>query len=351
MSDPVEELQRMVEGLEVASGFRELNAACEQGKPWNASQIMVGLNDTNHRMVVGFRETVRATSSTARLAQINSARLDSVEEVVSDQKKDLIGRVKTCLNKVEEKVVTKEQLNKALEKSGLAKEVHFLERNVTIDEKGFCTLTLILHGLKIEKTDGYEKPNETMILVKERFLRALGLSPQNVTLLAANRLPKGRNSNKPPPIKLKFLSPNDVHIVLENLHKLKNNEACKGLHIERDVPLMLTPERKKAKAIAYQYRKTHGKEYVCKITYPRNKAQVSVKKRDEAEFKDLSSDEMDQLLRQSKESYWADEAEEAESQENDQRGQRGRDTSKKRQRATPGQDRTAKEGRFSDLFT
>ena len=170
------------------------------------------------------------------------------------------------------------------------------------------------------------------------------MTKDDVNLLSAVRLPKGKNSTKPAPIKLRFLTPADVHLVLESLHLLKGVRECKGIHIERDVPMMLNEQRKKGNAIVWQYRLTHGKDYQGRIWYPGNRVQVAMRKRGEDTYKDLTKDEMEELYAKSKRSSnWADD----DDAEGASGGRRGRSGSI-RQRSTPGEDSRSKKTKFSD---
>ena len=339
----VNDLSRMIESLGVTRNYCDLRAAVNAGNAWDNRQIMMALDDRSTSINKVLTQTASSMRAISGATQINEAKIVGLEEEVSEMKNDILGKVGKAMDDMQDNVVTHQDLRMEISKSNLSKEVKQLEKAVTVDERGFCMLTLILHGL-MQVVVGREKPNETLELVWNKFLCHLGLNRDNLTVISAHRMPRGRNSTKPAPIKIRFFSPADVHMVMENLHHLKGIRECKGMHIERDVPMMLNDERKKGNAILYQYRKTHGKEYQGKMWYPGNRVQVAVRKKGESDYKDLTKDEMEQLYRATQTSTsWADDA------GDDDTSTSGSATGgSKRPRSTPGESSRSKASRWSE---
>ena len=350
-TNTVNELTRMVESLSVARNFNDLRSAVNAGHAWDNRQLMIAVDDRNQSVNKAFVATEKSIRAVTTIATNNERRITGCEEGITGMEGQILGKVKGALDVMEDTVVTKEELKAELAKSTLTKDVRQLERAVTTDERGFCTMTLILHGL-MQVVVGREKPNETLELVWSKFLVHVGLTPQDLQLLSATRMPKGRNSTKPAPIKLRFLTPADVHLVLENLHLLKGVTQCKGMHIERDVPLMLNEQRKKGNAIVYQYRKVHGMEYQAKVWYPGNRVQVAVRKKGESEYKDLTKKEMDDLYEANKKfnsnTSWADDDPTDGASGAAGGASSSASASNKRPRSTPGESSRSKTSKFSD---
>ena len=344
VADPTGDLDRLVEGLNVASSIAELSTAVEGEQIWGMNRIMASVNKTNKKYNQTFEKVAENVHYLDHKIKANS-------DAIASSENRILRKVGGVMDSLEDKMITKSDLEEKIQSSKLAKDVHFLEKNVTVDERGQCIYSLIVHGIK-QQAEGREKPPETEKLVWSHLLRYMELNQGLVTIIAANRLPKGRNSDKPAPIKVRFQTPGQVHLVLENLHKLKGIEECRRVHVERDIPMMLSDERKKANSIVYQYRKVHGREFIARVTYPRNKLHIAFKRRHEKEYTPLSKDEMESLYKDSRRKNWGDgddDDDDEEYHDASSSGNRGRphgqgnrakdhrDQSKKRLRSTPGE--------------
>ena len=340
--NPSDSLAKMVEGLDMASSVADLSTAVEGEQVWKVNKLMASVNKTNKKFTGAFREVASNIQRIDKNVEMNKKSINNTE-------KKILERVGGVVDSLQDDMITREDLEDAIEKSQLAKDVHFMERNLTVDERGQCVYSLIIHGIKEKEKEGEKReiPPETCHQVEMHLFSHLDLHG-SVRIIEAHRLPKNRNSKKPAPIKIRLESPSQVHMVLENLYKLKDVAECKGVHVERDIPMMLSEERKKANSIVYQFRKVNGKNYIARVTYPRNKIHIAVKRKGEGEFKTLSNDEMETLYRDSKRQNWAEDEDEGGSrghgnQRSSGQGQgqdRARD--KKRQRSTPGEKSRAK---------
>ena len=340
--NPSDSLAKMVEGLNMASSVADLSQAVEREQVWKENRLMASVNKTNKKFIGCFTEVARNIQRVDKNISIN-------KQAIAASEKKILDKVAGVVDSLQDDMITKDDLDDAIEKSQLAKDVHFLEKNVTVDERGQCIYSLIIHG--IPEKEGREIPPETAAMVERHLFTHLELPHGSVRIIEAHRLPKNRNSKRPAPIKIRLETPSQIHFVLENLHKLKGIEECRQMHVERDIPMMLSEERKKANAIVYQYRKVHGKNHIARVTYPRNKIHIAVKIKGEKEFKALTKDEMDTLYRDSRRQNWGDD--ENEGRQGRQGGDRDQDRSrdKKRQRSTPGDKSRAKSAkRASDAL-
>ena len=352
--NPGDKLAKMVEGLNHAASIADLSVAVEQEKVWNVNKLMASVNKTNQKFTGAFHEVAENVQRIDKNVNINRQTIASTE-------KKILKKVGGVVDDLQVNMITREELDEAIGKSQLAKDVHFLEKNVTVDERGQCIYSLIIHGIKSDREDR-EIPPMTIDMVEKHLFSHLGLHNGQVRIISAYRLPKGRNSTKPAPIKIRLETPSQVHLILENLYKLKNVDECRNVHVERDIPMMLSEERKKANAIVWQFRKANGKNYIARVTYPRSKIHIAVKRKGEKEYKALTKDEMDTLYRDSRRSNWGDD-DDTDAERDTRRAQGGADRGgteqnergrrDKRQRSTPGEKSRAKSAkRASDaLFT
>ena len=345
------ELEKLVDSMDLSRGLSDLRSSLQSGKMWDNRQLMGALNDRSHTNIKAFKAVNNTMKTTIEAAKITEAKVEVIHEEVTEMKQDILDRVKETIDVLEDKTVRKDDLqteiNKGIKANKITTEVRALEKAVIADEKGYCTTSLIIHGLK-PLFERREKPNETLELIWTHFLRHLKLSQSDITVISATRLPKGKNSNKAAPVKVKFMTPQDVYVVFENLHNLKGVQECKGIHVERDIPQMLNGERKKANAIIWQFRQNNGKDFQAKVWYPGNKAQVAVRKKGETEYKEISKADMKKLYEQNQKGArsWGSDVEDDDELNSLTESERNA----KRQRSTPGDDRSSKAQRISDTL-